>query len=129
LNIPEPDGQKLVLLLAAVLTLVLCWLTWTVRREVDHAPRDSLSRAYSRLCAKLAAAGIPRRSHEGAEDYAARVARHRPDLSRQVTELCRQYSTLRYAAPPAPTTVNEFDAAVRGFRPHPPLKRPDSPAS
>jgi transglutaminase-like putative cysteine protease len=129
LNIPEPDGQKLVLLLAGALTLVLCWLTWTVRREVDHAPRDSLSRAYSRLCAKLAAAGIPRRSHEGAEDYAARVARHRPDLSRQVTELCRQYSTLRYAAPPAPTTVNEFDAAVRGFRPHPPLKRPDSPAS
>jgi protein-glutamine gamma-glutamyltransferase len=129
LNIPEPDGQKLVLLLAAALTLVLCWLTWTVRREVDHAPRDALNRAYSRLCEKLAAAGIPRRSHEGAEDYASRVARQRPDLSPRVTELCLQYSSLRYAAPPAPITVNEFDAAVRAFRPHPPLTRQDSPAS
>jgi protein-glutamine gamma-glutamyltransferase len=129
LHIPEPDGQKLVLLLAAALTLVLCWLTWTVRREVDHAPRDALNRAYSRLCGKLAAAGIPRRSYEGAEDYAVRVARDRPELSSEVTALCRQYSILRYAAPPAPITVNEFDAAVRSFRPHPPLKRQDSPAS
>jgi protein-glutamine gamma-glutamyltransferase len=129
LHIPEPDGQKLVLLLAAALTLVLCWLTWTVRREVDHAPRDALNRAYTRLCGKLAAAGIPRRSHEGAEDYADRVARDRPELSSEVTALCRQYSILRYAAPPAPITVNEFDAAVRAFHPHPPLKRQDSPAS
>jgi transglutaminase-like putative cysteine protease len=129
LNIPEPDGQKLVLLLAGALTLALCWLTWIVRREADHAPTDALNRAYSRLCAKLAAAGIPRRSYEGAEDYAARVARHRPDLSSEVTALCRQYSILRYAAPPAPLSVNEFDDAVRAFRPHPPLKRRDSPAS
>ena len=129
LHIPEPDGQKLVLLLAGALTLVLCWLTWIVRREVDRAPTDALNRAYSRLCARLAAAGIPRRSHEGAEDYAARVARHRPDLSSQVTTLCRQYSILRYAAPPARITVNEFDAAVRAFRPQQALKRPDSPAS
>jgi transglutaminase-like putative cysteine protease len=129
LNIPEPDGQKLVLLLAAALTLVLCWLTWTVRRQVDHAPRDALNRAYSRLCGKLAAAGIPRRSYEGAEDYAVRVARQRPDLKLEVTALCRQYSILRYAAPPAPITVSEFDAAVRAFHPHPPLKRQDSPAS
>jgi transglutaminase-like putative cysteine protease len=129
LNIPEPDGQKLVLLLVAALTLVLCWITWTVRREVDHAPRDALNLAYSRLCGKLAGAGIPRRSYEGAEDYALRVARHRPDLSSEVTALCRQYSNLRYAAPPAPITVKDFDAAVRAFRPHPPLKRQDSPAS
>ena len=120
LHIPEPDGQKLVLLLAAALTLVLCWLTWTVRREVDHAPRDALNRAYSRLCAKLAAAGLPRRSHEGAEDYAVRVARHRPDLAPAVNELCVQYSRLRYAAAPGGLTAGQFDAAVRAF--HPPAK-------
>jgi transglutaminase-like putative cysteine protease len=120
LHIPEPDGQKLVLLLAAALTLVLCWLTWTVRREVDHAPRDALNRAYSRLCAKLAAAGLPRRSHEGAEDYAVRVARHRPDLAPAVNELCGQYSRLRYAAAPGGLTAGQFDAAVRAF--HPPAK-------
>ena len=35
LRIPEPDGQKLVLVLTAALSLVLCWLTWQVRREID----------------------------------------------------------------------------------------------
>ncbi len=127
LHIPEPDGQKLVILLAAALTLVLCWLTWTVRRGVDSAPKDALIRAYSRLCAKLAAAGVPRRPHEGAEDYAVRVARDRPDLGPAVGALCRHYSRLRYAAAPARITVTQFEAAVRAFRPA--LKRRDSPGS
>jgi transglutaminase-like putative cysteine protease len=117
LNIPEPDGQKLVMVLAVALTLVLGWLTWAVRREIDPARKEPLIRAYSRLCAKLAAAGMPRLAHEGAEDYAARVAQRRPDLGPAVTALCRHYCILRYAAAPARITVGQFDAAVRAFRP------------
>ena len=117
LHIPEPDGQKLVLVLSAALTLVLCWLTWVVRREVVPARKEPLIRIYSRLCAKMAAVGVPRLAYEGAEAYAGRVAELRPDLAPAVTALCRQYSTLRYAAAAAPITVGEFDAAVRAFRP------------
>jgi transglutaminase-like putative cysteine protease len=117
LNIPEPDGQKLVLVLTAALSLVLCWLTWQVRREIDPVRKELLIRAYARLCAKLAAVGMPRLAHEGAEDYAARVAERRPDLGPAVTALCRHYSSLRYAAAPARITINQFDAAVRAFRP------------
>jgi hypothetical protein len=117
LNIPEPDGQKLVMMLTAALTLVLAWLTWTVRREIDPARKEPLIRAYSRLCAKLAAVGMPRLAHEGAEDYAARVAQRRPDLGPAVTALCRHYSLLRYAAASARITIGQFDAAVRAFRP------------
>jgi protein-glutamine gamma-glutamyltransferase len=117
LNIPEPDGQKLVLVLAAAMTVVLCWLTWSVRREVDPTRKEPLIRAYSRLCAKLAAVGIPRLPHEGAEDYASRVAQHRPDLGPAVTALCRHYSHLRYAAATARIDVRQLDAAVRAFRP------------
>jgi protein-glutamine gamma-glutamyltransferase len=117
LNIPEPNGQKLVMVLTAALTLVLGWLTWAVRREIDPARKEPLIRAYSRLCAKLAAVGMPRLAHEGAEDYAARVAQRRPDLGAAVTALCRHYSILRYAAAPARITVGQFDAAVRSFRP------------
>jgi transglutaminase-like putative cysteine protease len=120
LNIPEPDGQKLVLLLAAALTVVLCWLTWMVRRDADPKPKDALIRAYSSLCAKLAAVGLARRTYEGAEDFALRVARQRPDLAPAVTALCRHYTTLRYAAAPARLTVNQFIAAVRAFRPRSP---------
>ena len=117
LQIPEPDARKLVLVLAGGLTLVLVWLTWQVRRELDPVPKELVVRAYSRLCRKLAAAGIPRRRHEGAESYALRVAALRPDLAPIVGALCRHYSTLRYAAAPAHVSAARFTAAVRAFRP------------
>jgi transglutaminase-like putative cysteine protease len=123
LNIPEPDGQKLVMVLTAALTLVFAWLTWAVRREINPARKEPLIRAYSRLCAKLAAVGMPRLAHEGAEDYAARVAQGRPDLGPAVIRLCRHYSVLRYAAASTHLTVGQFDAAVRAFRPDAPRKR------
>lgn len=123
LNIPEPDGQKLVMVLAAALALVLVWLTWTVRRETEPPRKDPVIRAYARLCAKLAAVGIPRLSHEGAEDYAIRVAQRRPDLGPAVGALCRDYSDLRYANAPAPASVGRFEGAVRAIRPRPPDSR------
>jgi transglutaminase-like putative cysteine protease len=121
LKIPEPDGQKLVMLLALAMLLVLGWLTWQVRRELKPPGRDVTARTYARLCAKLAAAGLPRIPHEGAEAYAMRVAQRRPDLGDSVIALCRHYSSLRYAPPSAGITVGQFQAAVRVF--HPQLKR------
>jgi len=117
LNVPEPDGHKLVIVLTASLTLVLAWLTWVVRRGLGPAPKEPLIRAYARLCAKLAAAGVPRIAHEGPEDYAARIALRRPDLGSAVTALCRNYSSLRYSAASASITIGQFEAAVRAFRP------------
>jgi transglutaminase-like putative cysteine protease len=117
LKIPEPDGQKLVMVLAAAMTLVLVWLTWQVRRELERSSTDETARAYARLCAKLAAAGIARLPHEGAEAYALRVAHLRPDLAGTVMNLCRQYSFLRYSAPTTGVTLGQFQAAVRAFRP------------
>ena len=117
LHIPEPDSQKLVLVLAAALTLLMCWLTWTVRRELKPARQQPLVRAYARLCTQLAAVGIPRRDYEGAETYAARVAEQRPDLEAIVCALCRRYSRLRYGKESSKDGVDRFDAAVRAFRP------------
>jgi protein-glutamine gamma-glutamyltransferase len=117
MNIPEPDGQKLVMVLAAALALVLVWLTWQVRREIDPTRKELLLRAYERLCAKMAAAGVPRLAHEGPEDYAARIALRRPDLGAAAGALCRRYSDLRYAAATPDAGIGQFDAAVRAFRP------------
>jgi protein-glutamine gamma-glutamyltransferase len=117
LKIPDPDGQKLVMLLAVAMSLALGWLTWQVRRELAPRSKDETARAYARLCAKLAAAGIARIPHEGPEAYALRVARLRPDLAGIVTDLCRQYSFLRYSTPTAGVTLGQFQVAVRAFRP------------
>jgi hypothetical protein len=117
LHIPQPDGQKLALVLAACLIAGMSWLTWQVRRELDVRPTDPVHRAYDRLCRRLAAIGLPRMPHEGAEAFAARVAAQRPDLGATVRALCRRYSQLRYAADPSQAAAATFIAGVRGFRP------------
>jgi protein-glutamine gamma-glutamyltransferase len=117
LHVPEPDGQKLAIVLAACLIVGMSWLTWAVRRELDPRPRDRVSRAYDRLCRRLRRIGLPRQPYEGAEAFAARVAAQRPDLASAVTALCRCYSELRYAANPAGTAAARFIAGVRAFRP------------
>ncbi len=117
LMIPDPDARKLIIVLASALSLVLAWLTWQVRGELTARPADSLSRSYARLCAKLAARGLPRRPHEGAETYAARIAQSRPELGLVVRALCRQYNELRYGPGHSSGEAARFAAAVRAFTP------------
>ncbi len=117
LHIPDPDGQKLALLLGVCLISGMSWLTWQVSRELHPRSRDPVSRAYDTLCRRLATAGLRRLPHEGPEAFAARVAGLRPDLGPAVASLCRRYSQLRYAAAQPPTAAAAFIAGVRAFRP------------
>jgi hypothetical protein len=119
LGIEEPDAQKIVLVMAAGLVLAFAWLMWQLRREQRAEPKDRAVIAYGRLCRKLAAVGLPRRPHEGAEDYAARVGRARPDLAAAAAALCESYSQLRYARATAQHEQNleEFIARTRSFHP------------
>jgi transglutaminase-like putative cysteine protease len=117
LHIPSPDGQKLALVLAACLIVGMTWLTWSVRRELTAHPADPVVRSFARLCRRLSAIGIERLPGEGAEDFAARAARLRPDLAGRLTALCLQYSALRYGARPSGSSVSRFAATVRSFRP------------
>lgn len=117
MRIPEPDGQKLALVLAGCLIAGMTWLTWQVRRDVDAFPADAVQRAFDRLCRRLSGIGIARLSHEGAEAFAARVSGLRPDLAGRISTLCRDYSRLRYGVGGPPADVRAFTAAVRRFRP------------
>ena len=114
LHIPEPDGQKLAIVLAVCLISGMSWLTWAVRRELDERPRDPVVRAYDKLCGRMAKAGLPRLPFEGPETFAARIATQRPDLAETVTTLCRRYSELRYAADPSSPAVARADVAAQG---------------
>jgi transglutaminase-like putative cysteine protease len=119
LGIEEPDAQKIVLVMAAGLVLAFAWLVWQLRREQRTEPRDPAVVAYRRLCRRLAAIGLARRPHEGAEGYADRVGRDRPDLAAAVAALCGSYSRLRYAksSPEHGADLEAFVARVRAFRP------------
>jgi transglutaminase-like putative cysteine protease len=117
LHVPEPDAQKLALVLAGCLIAGVSWLTWQVRRELKPGRADPVNRAYERLCRRLGSVGIRRLPHEGAEAFAARAAAERPDLGAGVRALCRRYSELRYAANPSRAAAAAFIADARGFRP------------
>lgn len=117
LHIPEPDPGKLALVLAVGLILGMMWLTWQVPRALQPSRRDPVDRAYARVCRALAAVGLPRTPHEGAEAYASRVAARRPDLASALTALCRRYSDLKYAGKPSRAAASTFVAGARAFRP------------
>ncbi|MGP8228690.1 MAG: DUF3488 and DUF4129 domain-containing transglutaminase family protein [Steroidobacteraceae bacterium] len=123
LHISEPNAHKLVMVLAIGLALALSGLTWQVRRDMRPPVKDPLVRCYARLCRKMAHIGIARRPHEGAEAYADRVAKLRPDLADALTVLCRGYTELRYGAGrtlgrgPSMSEL-AFLSGVRAFRPH-----------
>jgi transglutaminase-like putative cysteine protease len=117
LGIPEPDGQKIVMVMAVGLALAFAWLTWQIRREQRPQSKDRVVRAYDRLCRKLAAVGLKRKAHEGAETFAARVALERPDLAGTVGALCRRYARLRYGPERSRSAALSFASRVRAFRP------------
>jgi transglutaminase-like putative cysteine protease len=117
LHIPQPDGQKLALLLAASLIGGMLWLTFEVRRDLDPGQADPVLRAYQRLCRRLGGIGLERLPHEGPEAFAARVSRQRPDLGAAVTVLCRTYARLRYGTGATRAAADAFVAAAKRFRP------------
>ena len=119
LGIEEPDAQKIVLVMTAGLVLAFAWLLWQLRREQYKESTDPAVVAYRRLCRRLAAVGLARRPHEGAEGYAARVGRARPDLAAPVAALCSSYSRLRYAKGSSEhgADLDTFVARARAFHP------------
>jgi hypothetical protein len=80
----------LTLALAALLGLLALWLFSRRQR------RDPVRAAYATFCARLARRGITRREAEGPLDFAARVARRRPDLRAAVDAITASYVALRY---------------------------------
>jgi len=68
------------------------------------------------LCRKLAGAGLPRAAHEGALDYAARVAAARPELARTILDLAARYSALRYGAADDGDARRDFLQRAAGFK-------------
>jgi hypothetical protein len=118
LMIPVPDSGKLAILLALSLSGALGWVTWQVRRDIAAPARDATALAYGRLCDRLARIGLRRLPHEGALDYAGRVARARPDLADTVHTVMRQYTDVRYGrAGTDRAAVARLLRAMRAFRP------------
>lgn len=115
LGLREYRETGLVFLMVATAGLVL---GLTLLGVLGHRTRRSpLEATYDRFCARLAAAGLPRRVDEGPRDYASRVALARPDLAGPVSRFIALYIRERYAPDPSAGGELGLRRCLRGFRP------------
>ncbi|MGC2048698.1 MAG: DUF3488 and transglutaminase-like domain-containing protein [Gallionella sp.] len=97
LGMESVTWQKMALNMAAGSgLLVSLFALFMLRHLYTRNKADKIQTAWLRLCRKLARAGLPRAAHEGALDYAARIAIDRPELAEPIHDLATRYSALRY---------------------------------
>lgn len=78
---------------ALILGATMLFLLWGQRRRYRY-PAD---RYYQRYCNKLARLGFSRQSGEAPRDFAQRVIRLRPDLSKPINSITELYEWASYA--------------------------------
>lgn len=78
---------------ALILGAIMLFLLWGQRRRYRY-PAD---RYYQRYCSKLARLGFSRQSGEAPRDFAQRVIRLRPDLSKPINSITELYEWASYA--------------------------------
>ena len=109
LGMESMTWQKMALNMSAGIGLVIALFALYMLRHLYTRRPDKVQAAWLGLCRKLAGAGLPRAAHEGARDYAKRIAAARPELAVAVLDLAARYSALRYGA-------RDEDDAKRDFR-------------
>ncbi len=116
LGMEDISWEKMALdMLAGVAMLVGIYTLFMLRR-LAVPQKDAVQAAWLKLCRKLEKAGLPRAPHEGAQDYAKRVAAARPDLADNMLEVARRYMALRYTAANDELSVHAFKESIRSFK-------------
>jgi len=108
LGMESVTWQKMALNMALSMgLLVALFALFMLRHLYSHRP-EKVQAVWLKLCRKFAKAGLPRATHEGAMDYAARVAIAHPELADTIHDLATRYSTLRYGIPHDDLAKREF---------------------
>lgn len=117
-GVNNANQGDLLIAFSIVLGIALLVATlWALRDAAARQAGDALDRAWSRLRRRLARAGLASRSSEGPLDLLDRARDSLPASAPSLSELVRDYVSLRYGArEPAPERVRSFTRAVRNFR-------------
>jgi transglutaminase-like putative cysteine protease len=117
LGMESTDWQQITINMMAGLALVIALFAAFMLRHLVKRETDKTQAAWLKLCQKLAKAGLPRKPHEGPNDYAMRIANARPDLAREIKMIAARYLNLRYAGVQDEKSQHEFIRQVSKFRP------------
>ena len=115
-GIDDATWRTLTVILIAATGIIMLLLALITLRRLRTAVRDPVRLAYNRFCAKLGRRGLPRDPAEGPLDYAARLARLRPDLAPGIAAITQLYVALRYGAYADSQALQEFKREVSRFR-------------
>ena len=107
--------QKMALNMAAGVGLLIALFALFMLRHLIKRQPDKVQAAWLKLCRRLAKAGLPRAAHEGAQDYATRVAAARPELTDAIRDLAVRYVALRYGAVQDKQAQREFISLIAKF--------------
>ncbi|BBI98902.1 protein-glutamine gamma-glutamyltransferase [Ferrigenium kumadai] len=116
LGMEDITWQKLALHMTLGVGLVIALFALFMLRHLIKRQPDKVQAAWLKLCRKLAKTGLPRAAHEGAQDYAARIAAARPDLAEGIRDLADRYSALRYGGKQDEQERNEFLQRAATFK-------------
>jgi transglutaminase-like putative cysteine protease len=108
--------QQITLNLVAGLGVALGLLALYLLRHLFARDPDKVQAAWLKLCRKLAKVGLPRAAHEGAVDYARRVALARPELTARLLDLAERYNALRYGNAQSDRARNEFLRGIAALK-------------
>lgn len=112
LGVRKLSPEALAGLFAVAALLTLGWMLWWLRRGTRD--RDPLLRAWHRLSSRYQRLGLAREASEPALDWAARIARARPQDADAINALATRFSQRRYARAEATSPlIRDLDA----FRP------------
>ncbi len=103
-------------LILVVLSAAVAFYFWSAMRIPRRKP-DRIRKIYEIFCKKLARAGFARKPDQGPVDYAAWVAKQRPDLKGRVDAITQLYVRLRYQEQQSNQVLSEFRKKVRAFDP------------
>ncbi len=116
LGMEDVSWQNMALDMLAGVALLTGIFTLLLLRRMLPKQADAVQTAWLKLCRKLAKVGLPRAPHEGAMDYAKRVAIARPELQQAMHDLATCYVALRYGRANEKQDVAAFKDAVRAFK-------------
>jgi transglutaminase-like putative cysteine protease len=116
LGMEDITWKKLAINMLSGVALLVGIFTLLMLRRLSVRKTDAVQALWLKACRKLEKAGLPRAPHEGAMDYAARIAAARPDLTEEIYDLAARYASLRYGGETEKVGLAAFRNAVRAFK-------------
>lgn len=116
LGMADITWRKLAMQMASVMALLIGLFALLMLRRLYAHHTDEVQRIYLKFCRKLEKAGLARAPHEGPQDFAARVAREKPQLSSAIADITGLYVALRYGRQADAGAVQALRRAVASFK-------------